>query len=55
MFLPPPKSLRMSLSLQARDEKTVHGVEKHWLTGKENVHVKKVMLAVFWDMKGPIA
>ena len=37
---------------------TISVVEKHWLSGKEKFwvkqSVKKVMLTVFWDMKGLI-
>ena len=39
-------------------EKTVHGVEIHWLSSKEKVRAQqsamKVILIVFWNMKGPI-
>ena len=39
-------------------EKTVDGVETHWLSGKKKFHAqqltKNVMLTVFWDLKGPI-
>ena len=41
-------------------EKTVHGVEIHKYSGKEKKFqvqwpVKKVMMTVFWDMKGAIS
>ena len=54
------KGLNMSLPLWASVKKTVHAMEKQWLSGTEKVQegvewsVKKVMLTVFQDMKGPI-
>ena len=54
----------MSLPLETRVEKAVHGVEMHWLSNKKKKKKKKkqfqvqwsvkVMLTDFWDMKGPI-
>ena len=48
--------LNMGLPLRARVKKTVHGVETHWLSGKEKVlgaAVSKESHAgtVFYDMK----
>ena len=46
------------LLLRAWVEKTVSRTKTHWISGKELVpaqrSVKKVMLTVVWDMKGPI-
>ena len=47
----------MGLSLRARIENIVHEVETHWLSNKEKFQVQqsinKVMLTVFWNVKGP--
>ena len=48
----------MGLLLKAWAEKTVSGVETHWITCNEKVQgtaaVTKIMVTVFWDMKEPI-
>ena len=50
--------LIMFLPLQARVEKTECRMETHWLLGKGKflgtAFSKKLMVTVFWDMKGPI-
>ena len=50
--------LNIALPLRAQDEKTVNGVEIHWLSSKEKVPgtaiSKEDHNENFWDMKGPI-
>ena len=40
--------LNVSLPIWAWIEKTVHAVETHWLSGKVQWSLKKVMLTIFW-------
>ena len=51
------KWLNISLPLGALVKKTVYKIETYWLSSKEKilgiVVIKKVMLIVNWDVKGP--
>ena len=52
------KWAKHGFSTISRNQKIFHVEETHWLSGKKKfllkMSVNKVMLAVFWDTKGPI-